>query len=149
MENASRNFEYTPRIIPLEARRFFLNIIQGADGSFYGSIRQIFSETEYRFNGLENAVLKIDRILDESGGIQVSEELRSFGGKVCSEEDVHVTDGMTKKVRRENSFLVDIMFRQHSSWQGTLTWLNHAETLPKENFRSVLELLRLIQSSFE
>ena len=41
----------------------------------------------------------------------------------------------------ENSFLVKIRYRQNSSWQGTVQWI---ETGKIQNFKSCLELMRLM-----
>lgn len=42
------------------------------------------------------------------------------------------------------TFLLKILFRQNASWQGTVVW---AETRREEAFRSVLELLMLLDSA--
>jgi len=42
------------------------------------------------------------------------------------------------------SFVVSIRSQENHSWQGTLTWV---EEQKQENFRSVLELLRLMDSA--
>ena len=44
----------------------------------------------------------------------------------------------------KQTFVVDIIDQQNASWQGTVKWVN---TGKKENFRSALELLRLIDSA--
>ena len=41
----------------------------------------------------------------------------------------------------ENSFLIKIKYRQNSSWQGTVQWI---ETGKIQNFKSCLELIRLM-----
>jgi len=41
----------------------------------------------------------------------------------------------------ENSFLVNIKYRQNSSWQGTVQWIETGKT---QNFKSCLELIRLM-----
>ena len=41
----------------------------------------------------------------------------------------------------ENSFLVKIRYRQNSSWQGTVQWIETGKT---QNFKSCLELIRLM-----
>jgi len=46
----------------------------------------------------------------------------------------------------ENSFLVEIKYRQNSSWQGTVRWIESGQT---QNFKSCLELIRLIDMSFD
>lgn len=44
------------------------------------------------------------------------------------------------------TFAVRIMFRRNTSWQGAVTWLEEDR---KENFRSVLELLLLMDSALQ
>ena len=46
----------------------------------------------------------------------------------------------------KQSFLVEILYQQNSTWQGTIKWINEGKS---QNFRSALELLRLIDSTME
>ena len=41
-------------------------------------------------------------------------------------------------------FQIRIIFRQNASWQGSISWLDHSK---EESFRSVLELLLLIDNA--
>ena len=41
----------------------------------------------------------------------------------------------------ENSFLIKIKYRQNSSWQGSVQWIETGKT---QNFKSCLELIRLM-----
>jgi len=41
----------------------------------------------------------------------------------------------------ENTFLVKIKYRQNSSWQGSVQWVEGGKT---QNFKSCLELMRLM-----
>ena len=50
------------------------------------------------------------------------------------------------KKGRLATFSLRIMFRQNASWQGSVTWL---EGRQEEHFRSVLELLLLIDSALD
>ena len=43
-------------------------------------------------------------------------------------------------------FLVSIVDNQNATWQGNVTWLNKEKT---KNFRSFLELIKLIDESVE
>ena len=43
------------------------------------------------------------------------------------------------------TFYIHVRFRQHSSWQGEVMWKQGKK---KTSFRSVLELLHLLQSAF-
>lgn len=47
------------------------------------------------------------------------------------------------KINKTQSFVVEIKSREHHSWQGTITWV---EGKSKENFRSALECIRLMDS---
>jgi len=42
------------------------------------------------------------------------------------------------------SFVVEIKSQENHTWQGTITWV---EGKKKENFRSALELIRLMDST--
>jgi len=44
----------------------------------------------------------------------------------------------------ENSFLVQIRYRQNSSWQGNVQWIETGKT---QNFKSCMELIRLIDTA--
>ena len=44
------------------------------------------------------------------------------------------------------TFVVRVMYRQNTSWQGEVTWV---EEQKKERFRSALELVRLLDSALE
>ncbi len=49
-----------------------------------------------------------------------------------------------KKTGERATFVVKILFRQHTSWQGTVLWCEKEKEM---SFRSVLELLLLIDSA--
>ena len=49
-------------------------------------------------------------------------------------------DGEKAKVY-ESTFLVKIKYRQNSSWQGSVQWVEGEKT---QNFKSCLELMRLM-----
>lgn len=160
-------------MMPLMARSFFINVNQDTEGRFYGTISQIFYKQDEVFYGLADAILKIDNMLDELGCVQALTEIRDFNrkydkadrlvySKLPKEERIekekkqntHVQyreiDELREKASQQrNCFIVDIMYRQHSSWQGRITWRNHSKRPKKEYFRSVLELLSLINSSYE
>lgn len=44
------------------------------------------------------------------------------------------------------TFVLKIMNRQNSTWQGTVTWVEENKT---QNFRSALELLKLIDGALD
>ena len=48
---------------------------------------------------------------------------------------------MKRGMDDSNTFIVKIMNRQHSTWQGNVNWVEGQKT---QNFRSALEMLKLI-----
>ena len=52
-----------------------------------------------------------------------------------------------EKVGRYNeAFLVGVEYQENATWQGTVTWTNRGKTM---HFRSVLEMIKLIDSALE
>ena len=54
-----------------------------------------------------------------------------------------VRDSIT---RRRGTFLLNIYDRQNATWQGTISWVDKNE---KQQFRSALELIKLIESALD
>jgi len=53
----------------------------------------------------------------------------------------------TKKPKKtKGTFVIQIQHRQHATWQGTITWVDKEKSV---NFRSALELLKLIDGSLD
>ena len=50
----------------------------------------------------------------------------------------------SKKMGKKGTFVVKLLFRQHTSWQGTVRW---CEKYREISFRSGLELLFLMDSA--
>ena len=46
----------------------------------------------------------------------------------------------------KQTFIVEVIDQQNSSWQGTVKWVNKKK---QEHFRSALELIRLLDSALE
>ncbi|MEG2000268.1 MAG: hypothetical protein RR053_02600 [Evtepia sp.] len=51
---------------------------------------------------------------------------------------------MDKTTGRNESFIIQILNTQNATWQGTVTWATSKQT---QNFRSALELIKLIDST--
>lgn len=51
-----------------------------------------------------------------------------------------------KKKTGSNSFMVNIYFRQHHSWQGQIVWFERKTT---RSFRSLLEMIMLIEEALD
>lgn len=151
MEETLRECEDSVHVMPLDARSFFMNIGKTENGCFYGNVSQLFYKEDCCFCGLDSAVLKIDKMINERTCAALSSKEKEFPEKQGQDLSNLTAEKPTAPEKRKNmqSFLIDVMYRQHSSWQGRVTWLHTSDAPEKAYFRSVLELLGLIQSSFE
>lgn len=50
------------------------------------------------------------------------------------------------KSKNHRTFLLNIQDRQNATWQGSVTWVERNQ---RQNFRSALELIKLIESALE
>ena len=94
------------------------------------------------FYGAIDLIKKIETLLDNMSFPQSFSMIRTFAGK--TQVDL---SGRTNDVPRKGkaaTFSVKVLFRQNTSWQGSVSWL---EGKQEEPFRSVLELLFLIDSA--
>ncbi len=85
----------------------------------------------------------LDEIYDRLDYPQNSVDYRSFSEKTQHEicrECIQESNLMGM----ESTFLVRVLFRQNASWQGSIKWIEKNRT---ENFRSVMELMKLIRST--
>lgn len=53
---------------------------------------------------------------------------------------------MSGKKKNKGTFIVKILNRQSSTWQGSVTWVEEQQT---QNFRSALELIKMIDGALE
>ena len=53
---------------------------------------------------------------------------------------------MLKNNGEQGTFIIRVEQRQYSSWQGRVTWVEEGKT---ENFRSALELLKMIDGALD
>ena len=125
-------------------------------GEMKGRIFSSLHDEPETFNSVITLVKTIDRIFDEGEYPQATMRCRGFnksGAGVTRSNSAKEIPDPSKTISakpnvkgKKATFSVRVMFRQNASWQGTLCWL---EKNREENFRSVLEMMMLIDSAFE
>ena len=93
------------------------------------------------FSSLSDFIMKMESMLDLMGLPQSYSANRSFRS---SHTTVAHTAAPNLKRGDKATFCLNVRFRRNSSWQGTLNWLENGS---KQNFRSVLELIVLMDSA--
>lgn len=93
------------------------------------------------FESLSQFLIKMESLLDERNKPQSYTTPRTF----LPVPDPLEERDMSLRARKGASatFEIQVVFRQHTSWQGVITWL---ERNLEQSFRSVLELILLMDS---
>ena len=94
-----------------------------------------------KFSSLSDFIIKMECMLDLMGLPQSYSANRSFR-KDNPSALTSPCAGISRGTKA--TFCLTIRFRRNSSWQGTISWL---ESSNKQNFRSVLELITLMDSA--
>ena len=94
------------------------------------------------FKSLSQFLIKMEELLEETQMPQSYTAKRSFSTITAPLECG--TAAFQLRRGAAATFELQIIFRQHTSWQGTILWLE--ENL-EQSFRSVLELILLMDSA--
>lgn len=94
------------------------------------------------FQSLVQLLIEMEQRLNAMNFPQSFTEIRSFAPL----PKFRVWDAAENKRSqgRLATFAIKVLFRQHTSWQGTVTWL---DAQSEQTFRSVLELILLLDSA--
>ena len=95
------------------------------------------------FHGLMQFVLEMETLLDNMRFPQSFTESRTFAPVTQSGQIIAEDAAPEGKLA---TFSIKIIFRQNSSWQGSIIWLNTGQ---EESFRSLLELALLMNSALQ
>lgn len=109
-----------------------------------GRMYNPFFQGAIPFMGLMDFLLSTDALLDQMNFPQPFAQTRTFGAPAKKPE--RRSDGVPEQSGKLGTFIVKVIFRQNSSWQGSVFWKDGGR---EESFRSVLELAFLLDSALE
>lgn len=97
-----------------------------------------------QFLGIEQLLKWIDVIMKQPGFPESTVKYRSFknGEKKMEKMPIEFITEHGDKA----TFVVSVMYCQNATWQGTVKWVEGGR---EENFRSLLELIKLMDSTLE
>ena len=103
------------------------------------------------FTDLNSLLIEADRLMDKIDYPQASMRSRTFfdgkGDRIeKGAERVRSSDEILSETGKKATFIVNVQYRQNATWQGKVLW---AETEKSCNFRSALELLKLIDGALD
>ncbi|MGI5935837.1 MAG: hypothetical protein ACOX7I_03390 [Oscillospiraceae bacterium] len=118
---------------------------------FGGGVYHCYSSSPVKFDGIVQLTNIMDAFFDSIRIPQAANKPRSFTPSNDepnrSENEVQVMSirDITNQRGEKATFIVHVQYRQNATWQGNVFW---AEKNITRNFRSALELLKLIDSAF-
>ncbi len=132
------------------------SIVLAIDGKdtrgIQGRVYHAYSEEAIPVACFEEVIRIAENLFNDLGYPQMTTNDREFDGRSYSyrkkEEMVKVMDDKTLLGQQGDlgTFIIRVQHRQHSSWQGKVTWIEENETV---NFRSALELMKMIDHVLE
>lgn len=124
---------------------------QKSSKDMQGKFYHAYSRQAIAFDSAEQLILQMDRFFNQlrypfpATKERVFQKYETRGIKNMAKMKKVVDD---KKLLEQHgdagTFIVRVRYRQNSSWQGDVTWVEENKTL---NFRSALELLKMIDSA--
>lgn len=117
-------------------------------GDIYGRFYTMYAEESFAFEGACSLLLQMEQVFDTINFPASSTEYRRFNKTPGRFKTAHKEGGndlKTDNVKGDQAtFIVKVAFREHSTWQGTVSWVEGRQDVC---FRSALELIRLIDSA--
>ena len=123
---------------------------------FAGKILNPYMQKIYSFKGVKEFLDIMDNFFDEIGFPQPYYSERTFDdtktfASYSRKDAVEINSCWVENNFEEYSgdivtFILNVKFRQNASWQGNIEW---REKKISNNFRSSLELIKLIDSAIE
>ena len=124
-----------------ESRKTMVCIDDYDDGVLKGRFYHA-SQGMGSFQSMTQFLLKMETLLEEMQEPQSYTSKRTFSSMLISDTG----DDFPQRFRKGKlaTFELQILFRQHSSWQGVVAWKDRKT---EQSFRSVLELVFLLDSA--
>ena len=124
-----------------ENRKIMICVDDYEDGVLSGRFYSA-SQGMSRFRSLSQFLMKMEAVLEELQEPQSYTAKRTFSTMLPSDDDMPYHAQFRKGAK--TTFELQVLFRQHSSWQGVVIW---KERHSEQSFRSVLELIFLLDSA--
>ena len=118
---------------------------EGQDGEISGRLYHCYQEEPLQFSNLVQILRFMEELFDEIQFPQASTQTRSFFTREGQSQErkpraVDQTD-IIRHTGHKGTFIITVRFRQNSTWQGELFWMEREE---KQNFSSTLDLIKIL-----
>jgi hypothetical protein len=130
-----------PQFVPFEMKTSIVKICSYEDKNPRGVLTNPYHGEDKVFSSLSHLIFLMEELQDSLNYPQKSTAARCFG---ASESVAAGPGGDMENAKALATFKIRILFRQNSSWQGNVIWMEKDE---EAQFRSVLELIYLLDSA--
>ncbi len=123
---------------------------ESLDGEIAGRLYHCYQKGPLMFSNHVQLLRTMEKFFDDIQFPQSSTRSRSFYASDTQnrEKKQRVTDqnDIVSQKGKKGTFIITVKFRQNSTWQGSISWVDKNE---KQQFRSALELIKLIESALD
>ena len=136
-----------------EAKYYAPNLIsicvdRAEGGDYAGRIWHQYDDKPIEYKNLMELLKKMEHLYDTWNFPQCSTNIRQFTKKQAEPKPITEigrpdADRIEGKRGEKATFMVHVKFRQNSTWQGNVSWLERDR---QQRFQSALELLKLMDS---
>lgn len=135
--------------VKLSHSQILITVCSESDAVLQGCIFSGYFGNYMKFLDINELFMEMQELCDSVQYPQSTFKCRTFGVKhrkqVIRRAGNFVEEDINEAIEQDKAtFLVHIQFRQNASWQGSITWVEKDRT---QNFRSALEMLRLIDEA--
>nr|MDD6335052.1 hypothetical protein [bacterium] len=127
--------------VPNQMKTSVIRVCSYQDKNIAGTLANPYFEGERSFSNLTQLLFMIEGLLDDMNTPEPAMKTRSFFPGAGAFYGPSVSRDSSPPIA---TFTIQIIFRQGASWQGMLTWVDEGK---RESFRSVLELIHLMDSA--
>lgn len=121
-----------------------VRVVSYEDGCIKGLLASSECPDETEFFGAIPLIIAMEKIMDSTNTPQRGEEPRNFAISAEKKASAKAEKRLARTGAVLGTFQIYVLFRQNATWQGRLIWV---EENMEASFRSVLELLRLLDSA--
>lgn len=116
-----------------------------SEGELSGRLYHCYSKTAWKFSNIVRLVEYAEELFDHIEFPEAATQTRTFMKKNGEQKEKwkHVTS--TEQIEKQrgirDTFLLQVQYRQNTTWQGSVVWVEGHKTW---EFLSVLELFKII-----
>ncbi len=127
--------------IPESMKTSLIEIHSYQDKNLQGILQNLHYGELLEFQNLTQLLLLMEDMMDYIHFPQATVQTRCFGDNLKVPEPLH--RGEKSAVKAIATFKVQVLFRQGTTWQGRMSWIEGKQEM---SFRSDLEMIKLMDN---